>query len=620
MKFQIKQGYSGVTTYVRSKYTPVDAEEGFTGVLKPSAPSSIGCYGKLLQEFTIAELTALDSEGRVVITDHRFFVLFNVYFPNDPTDERHAYKMRFYRAIQIRVEALIGAGREVIIVGDVNACHEEVDHCDPKQSMKEHGIQNFQDTPARQWFHKFLHPLGPMVDTFRHLHPTTTKAFTCWNTLLNARYVNFGTRIDYILCTQGIVPWVEEATVESQLFGSDHCPVAVVLKDRDPKSQTSLLELMAPEGCKSDQKRDPPRLCSRYWQEFTGKQQKLSGFFMKKEGSVGAGAGSVTSDTLDAANVEMVEPMMGNEPLEEQREQFPAFVLEVVQPPKPEPASSQDSIDQADVKEDSSNGTAVSGTDSDVATVAAPLAQPVTAVLPLKSVPTETKYGAAGLPSKRGKLSRSGAGRGKDSLQKKGQAPKQTAISSFFTKRTASDAASNADLCTVAAESTAVAVQQDQLSQESSQELPQPPPTATQVTIPSLSNPTMSPSSSPTPPPPSPAHPERDATPVPTPPPSAQWRMLMQPKEVPKCWHGEAAKEWTVNKTGPNQGRRFYLCARPVGPGEGKGKKEVGEWRCDFFAWKNGPGKRDGGGNGGAGAGGGLGAGGEPAAKRRKLK
>ncbi|KAJ3267393.1 Class II abasic (AP) endonuclease, partial [Borealophlyctis nickersoniae] len=282
---QTRQGYSGVTTYVRHEFTPIAAEEGFSGLLKPQSPSPIGCYGNLREEFTTPELVALDSEGRVMITDHRLFVLFNIYFPNDASDERHAFKLRFNRAIQIRVEALINAGRQVIIVGDVNICRAEIDHCDPKKSIRENGIASFEDTPARQWLNSFLEPVGPMVDLFRHYYPDRQKVFTCWNTLTEARVANYGTRIDYILVTPPLLPWFADCTVESAIMGSDHCPVAAVMPDRLPSTESggeqgpTLAESM---GCPAGTKRDPPRLCARYWDEFSGTQKKLSSFFVKK--------------------------------------------------------------------------------------------------------------------------------------------------------------------------------------------------------------------------------------------------------------------------------------------------------------------------------------------------
>lgn len=141
-------------------------------------------------------MISLDSEGRCLVTDHSTFVLFNVqlflnqiYFPNgDSSDDRRSFKMRYSQAVQWRIEELVAQGRSVILVGDINVCAAEIDHCDPKKSIKELGIEAFQDTPARSWFNTFLYPKGVMHDTFRSLHPLDTRAYTVWNTLVNARY------------------------------------------------------------------------------------------------------------------------------------------------------------------------------------------------------------------------------------------------------------------------------------------------------------------------------------------------------------------------------------------------------------------------------------------------
>eukprot|EP00842_Homolaphlyctis_polyrhiza_P004846 jgi/Hompol1/5362/HPOL_000407-RA len=133
--------------------------------------------------------------------------------------------MRFHHAIQLRVEAFIQQKRQVILVGDINVVHMPIDHCDPQRSMSDLGISDFQATPARQWLDKFLAPKGPMTDTFRYFHPSTAQAFTVWNTLVNAREANFGTRIDMILVTSGLVPMMRDSRILADIMGSDHAPI-----------------------------------------------------------------------------------------------------------------------------------------------------------------------------------------------------------------------------------------------------------------------------------------------------------------------------------------------------------------------------------------------------------
>ena len=103
-----------------------------------------------------------------------------------------------------------------------------------------------------------------MVDTFRHLHPTTRDAFTCWNTRVNARETNFGTRIDYILCNEDFMPFVTNSEVLQNIHGSDHCPVKMTAKI-NPHSSASL-----------------PEICAKNFKEFQGGQQKfISNYFQK---------------------------------------------------------------------------------------------------------------------------------------------------------------------------------------------------------------------------------------------------------------------------------------------------------------------------------------------------
>ncbi|RUS12791.1 Endonuclease/exonuclease/phosphatase [Endogone sp. FLAS-F59071] len=177
---RVKQGYSGVVTYVRHPLTPLAAEEGITGVLHRSSPNDetpgpIGHYPSL----SVSDAQILDSEGRCVILDFGFFVLFNVYFPHLSGPDRESFKSLFNSVLQCRVEALLDAGREVIVAGDVNVCHREIDHCDPRQSCKDNELQEFGDQPARKWLDTFLAPNGRMVDMCRKFWPERKGMFTC---------------------------------------------------------------------------------------------------------------------------------------------------------------------------------------------------------------------------------------------------------------------------------------------------------------------------------------------------------------------------------------------------------------------------------------------------------
>ncbi len=110
-------------TFVKDKYTPSRAEIGFTSM---SLREEEEDDDQVFSDFTASELASFDEEGRCVITDHGKFVLLNVYFPNDPSEERLQYKMRFHMAIECRIHDFIKHGRQVILAGDVSLQHLRV--------------------------------------------------------------------------------------------------------------------------------------------------------------------------------------------------------------------------------------------------------------------------------------------------------------------------------------------------------------------------------------------------------------------------------------------------------------------------------------------------------------
>jgi AP endonuclease-2 len=121
----------------------------------------------------------LDAEGRCVILEFDLFVLMCIYFPNDASEERRSFKMDYHQCVEERTRHFLNQGKNVIIAGDVNAMHKEIDCCDPKKNMKEWGITHFQELPGRQWLDQFLAPKGPMIDLSRRYHPTRQGMFTC---------------------------------------------------------------------------------------------------------------------------------------------------------------------------------------------------------------------------------------------------------------------------------------------------------------------------------------------------------------------------------------------------------------------------------------------------------
>ncbi|KAL3179275.1 hypothetical protein MRX96_038177 [Rhipicephalus microplus] len=241
----------------------------------------VGSYGDTVV-FDSKFLSTVDGEGRAVLTLHhavfgkdtKRVAVINVYCPRaDPErPERGQMKLDFYNLLELRAKALLEEGVEVIILGDLNTSHCKIDHCDPSED------EDFYANPGRQWLSKFLlcgdGPNAPEAtagelekpcfhDTFRALHPTTEKAFTCWNTRLGARQTNYGTRIDYILCSSGLLPFVSSSEILPEVLGSDHCPV---------KATLACTPVASPQ-C--------PSYSTRHWPEFSGRQQSIAGFLSK---------------------------------------------------------------------------------------------------------------------------------------------------------------------------------------------------------------------------------------------------------------------------------------------------------------------------------------------------
>ena len=110
---------------------------------------------------------------------------------------------------------MLNQGYRVIVLGDLNVSHRLIDHCEPED------LTNFPKKPSRVWLDEFLvEGGGNFIDSFRHLFPTKEKSFTCWNTKLNARASNYGTRIDYVLLSSKLLPVLRDSVIMSEIYGS----------------------------------------------------------------------------------------------------------------------------------------------------------------------------------------------------------------------------------------------------------------------------------------------------------------------------------------------------------------------------------------------------------------
>ncbi len=192
-----RAGYSGVATFSREE------------------PRSIR-YG-----FNIA---GFDTEGRVLVTEYPTFTLLNIYFPNGKKDaERLRYKMDFYDVFLDFAGGLKAAGKKLVICGDVNTAHKEIDLARPKANENISGFLPVE----REWIDKFI--ARGFVDTFRYFNQAPDQ-YTWWDMKSGARERNVGWRLDYFFVSENLLPSVTTAFIKSEVMGSDHCPVGIILK------------------------------------------------------------------------------------------------------------------------------------------------------------------------------------------------------------------------------------------------------------------------------------------------------------------------------------------------------------------------------------------------------
>nr|WRY74169.1 DNA lyase [Diaporthe caulivora] len=277
-----KKGYSGVAIYTRnSKCCPIRAEEGLTGVLCPPKFTSkfrdlppdqqIGGYPRKDQLLGPVDEVMLDSEGRCVVLEFPAFVLIGVYVPATRDDTRTDFRKGFMSALDARIRNLAAMGKQVILAGDLNIIRTDIDTAGCAEHLRKEcmTMDDFLSMPSRRFLNQLIFEgtvIGErdegreepvMWDITRCFHPDRQGMFTCWETKTNARPGNFGSRIDYILCTAGLKDWFEDANIQEGLLGSDHCPVYATMADRVRKEgqHVHLSDIMNPKGMYEEGKR-----------------------------------------------------------------------------------------------------------------------------------------------------------------------------------------------------------------------------------------------------------------------------------------------------------------------------------------------------------------------------
>lgn len=191
-----KKGYSGTAVYSRPE--PISVTRGM-------------------------DIDEHDHEGRVITVEYPDFYLVNVYTPNSQNElARLEYRMKWENDF---LEYVTGLDRvkPVVICGDLNVAHEEIDLKNPKTNRKNPGFTDDERSAMTRLLN------AGFIDTYRHLHPDTV-AYSWWSYRFSARAKNIGWRIDYFLISQRLADRLIDAEILDQLTGSDHCPVAITLR------------------------------------------------------------------------------------------------------------------------------------------------------------------------------------------------------------------------------------------------------------------------------------------------------------------------------------------------------------------------------------------------------
>ena len=193
-----KLGYSGVATF--SKKEPLHVQ-----------------YGLGIDKY--------DKEGRVLITEFDNFLLYNIYFPNGQKDEiRLQYKLDFYDDLLEILDDQVASGNNVIVAGDWNTAHKEIDLANPKANANYSGFLPVERAQLDTYVdHGY-------VDSFRLFHDEPDR-YSWWTYRFGARQRNIGWRIDYFFTNQEFADNISDADIHEDVMGSDHCPVSIELVD-----------------------------------------------------------------------------------------------------------------------------------------------------------------------------------------------------------------------------------------------------------------------------------------------------------------------------------------------------------------------------------------------------
>jgi len=204
----------------------LDGYEMYWNSAKKKGYSGTAVFAKIKPKSVVIDLEQPEhgGEGRVMTLEYDDFYLVNTYAPNSQRGlVRLDYRMQWqddFRAHLMRLDTK----KPVIVCGDLNVAHQEIDIKNPKSNVNNAGF-----TPQEREKMTELLESG-WIDSFRYLYPDKTGAYTWWSYMFNAREKNVGWRIDYFLVSERIKEQIQKATIYSHVLGSDHCPIGLEIQ------------------------------------------------------------------------------------------------------------------------------------------------------------------------------------------------------------------------------------------------------------------------------------------------------------------------------------------------------------------------------------------------------
>jgi AP endonuclease-2 len=519
----------------------------------------IGGYptGAQLSNYFLDAAT-LDSEGRCVVLEFPAFVLIGVYCPANRDESRDEFRLGFLNALDTRVRNLVAEGKRVFLTGDLNIIRGELDTANAEEQLKKQGltVEQYISTPARRLFNHLVvggRVIGErdegreaeiMWDLCRGFHPERKGMFTCWDQKTNARPGNFGSRIDYVLCSKEWKDWFQDADIQEGLMGSDHCPVYATLKPKvDIDGETvDTRDIMSKDMFKNGIRlrdwtmKDLLPTSAKLIPEFD-RRQSIRDMFTRKP-SIQAAASSISTLKSNSGD------------------------------------STVTSVASKDIKQNFQEVTSPE---------ASPVRKPSMPAAPVSSSsvkrPSFASSHSPSRPSKRGRTETapnkvSTGGKGVKGQPVKGQSslmgffkPKQQAIGDDEVDRPAMQEA----------ETTSAEISHLAAERSTNPELDKGNKQATGNTTTNSKHKACSVDTKFV------LEDQKDVVdPIVA---KESWSKLLKKRIAPKCEHNDPCISHVTRKQGINCGRSFYMCARPLGP-SGQQEKNT-EWRCGTFVWSS---------------------------------